>query len=135
MKSIILAALLAVQEPAGFSVGETLNHMLSVCLQKADAIEIVNTDATKGLEAANALWDAKPECNTVPVVGLVVGGVVHSASVLRDGKGVTMRVVELKDGSAVAGYFLSSRPLLAKLEVTEPPKKSIPIDPKTNRPS
>lgn len=133
-----LLAVLFVALPATFiafpatadsiTLGQPLEHTLSVCLKKADAIEIVNAEVEKGYEAANVLWMTKDECATVPVVGPTAGDVVHTVSVVRDGKKLTVRVVEIKDAKGVVmGYFMSSLPIVATLEVV--PK--IKPDPKS----
>lgn len=92
-----------------FHRGGALTHMLSVCLDKQDAVEIVKADAEKGQDAAAAAWDSKTRCATVPVTGAFVGKAVFSAQVVREGKKLTASVVEIldKDG-AVLGYFLTS---------------------------
>jgi len=93
---------------AQFTQGEKLSHNLSVCISKADAVEIVNTDEKDGFDAASKVWNAKAECVTLPVVGPVVGKVVHSAMVKRNGQKVRAHVVEiLVDGKPVA-YFITS---------------------------
>lgn len=92
-----------------FSKGQTLRHQLSVCLKKQDAIDIVNTDAQKGFDEAAKVWNDKEGCMTVPVVGLRVGNIVHSAQVKRSGSDKTARVVELIDDTdSVVGYFLTT---------------------------
>ena len=97
------------------SIGEPLNHMLSVCIKKEDAIEIANAERDKNFAAAMDVWEAKAECATIPVQGGKVGKVVHSVEVVRQGLKVTLRVFEIsKDGEVIA-YFITS----AKLE---PPK-------------
>jgi len=89
-------------------LGERLSHQLSVCLKKEDAVEIVNTEATKGFEAAMEVWMAKAECEAVPVVGPTVGKIVYAAEVKREGKALTLRVFEIVHEEKVVGYFISS---------------------------
>lgn len=55
------------------SKGEVLQHMLSVCIDKDDAIEILKVDSEKGREEAGKVWEAKEKCAAVPVQGLMVG--------------------------------------------------------------
>lgn len=91
-----------------FKRGETLSHLLSLCVNKANALEILKADSEAGFEAADAIWQAKDDCVTIPVVGgPTVGKVVASAQVERGGKNVTMSVVEILDaeGNAVAHFF------------------------------
>lgn len=95
-----------------FARGETLNHMLAVCLKKQDAIDMVNTDSKEGLAAAEALWDSKAECAPVPVQGPTVGKVVYAGKIVRSGKPEVMRVVEIIDQKGeVLAYFLTSAPV------------------------
>lgn len=110
-----LAACAVAASPAfaSFKTGETLNHMLSVCVEKKDAIEIVETDVAKGYEAAAEVWNAKEYCMTLPVQGPAVGKVVHSAKVKRDGKEVTVFVVEIVVDGKVQAYFLTTLPVQA----------------------
>lgn len=104
-----------------FAVGQVLTHSLSVCLDEKDAKEIV--DAAKvSHEAAGAKWEAKERCQNLPVVGPTVGRVVYSAEIKRDGAKLTLRVVEIVKAGKVIGYFLTTAPVTAKLEVTEPSK-------------
>lgn len=102
-----------------FALGQVLTHTLSVCLDKADALEIAAA-AKVSHEAALERWGAKEGCQNVPVSGPTVGRVVHSAEVLRNGAKVTLRVVEILRGARVIGYFLTTSPVSAKLEITEP---------------
>lgn len=94
-----------------FTIGEVLEHQLSVCLDKVTAIQILDTDSRSGFEAAAKIWEAEDRCQTVPVVGPKVGQVVHTAVITRDGKKLTSRVVEIigTDGKTVIGWFLTTR--------------------------
>lgn len=104
-----------------FSLGQILNHSLSVCLDEKDAKEVV--DAAKvSHEAAGEKWEKMDRCQNLPVLGPRVGRVVYSAEVKRDGAKQTLRVVEIVQGGKVIGYFLTTAPVTAKLEVTEPSK-------------
>lgn len=114
MKYLILAIslLLALPAHAEYRKGEALNHMLSVCLEKADAIGIVEAHAKQGLAVADALWNANPKCNNVPVSGPIVGETVHTATVERDGVKKIARVIEIIGmNGIVLGYFLTTAPL------------------------
>lgn len=98
----MIALLLALS----FTQGEVLSHVLSVCLAKEDAIEVVRTHAEKGMDAARAAFAAKEKCDAVPVSGLRVGNVVFSA---KTDAGET-RVVEIKGPEGVVAYFLTTAP-------------------------
>ena len=92
-----------------FTVGQPLHHMLDLCLDKADAIEILTVHEKEGFEKAKEVWEKKEKCNTLPVSGPKVGNVVFS--IRFDGKEV--KVVEIV-GDEVLGYFLTSAPVDAK---------------------
>ena len=72
-----------------FTEGQKLEHALSVCLDKADAVEIAKVDEAKGFEAASEVWNNKARCASVPVVGPSVGKVVLSVKAKRSGASVT----------------------------------------------
>ena len=95
-----------------FSKGETLNHMLSVCIEKDDAIAIVRTHATKGKDAALAIWSTKDGCASIPVVGPKAGEIVYTASVKDGDSHRIAQVIEIigPDGKLM-GYFLAYAPL------------------------
>ena len=99
---------------AAFMVGETLRHNLSVCVKKADAVEIVDAHASGGHEAAKAIWDAKDECQNVDVVGPTLGAVVHSAPVVLNEKNLTAKVVEILAGDKAIGYFVTTQEVTPK---------------------
>ena len=105
-----LAPLATFADEIAFARGQKLNHMLSVCLDKADAIAILDTDAKDGHEAAQALWDTKERCGTVPVRDKTVGRIVHSVAVKRDGKERIASAVEIV-GDEVMGYFITTAPV------------------------
>ena len=92
-----------------FTTGQPLNHMLNVCLDKADAIEILKAHEKDGYEAAKEVWEKKEKCDTLPVSGPKVGRVVFS--IRSEGKDV--KVVEIV-GDEVVGYFITSSPVEAK---------------------
>lgn len=98
-------------EEMAFTPGETLNHMLAVCLDKADAVEIVKADAEKGFEAARAVFDLKARCAPVPVIGPKVGKVVYSAKVKRADGTATESVVEIVSEGKVEAYFITTSPV------------------------
>ena len=108
------AALLGIVSPEveaeelSFARGQKLNHQLSVCLDKKDALAILNADEKDGFAAANAIWEAAEKCMTVPVMGPVVGKVVKSAKVKRGDKTITARVVEILNNGEVIGYFFTT---------------------------
>ena len=113
--AVLSAALQPVIARADFAKGEVLNHVLSVCVDKADALAIVNTHATKGREAAESLWNAKDKCATIPVIGPTVGKTVLSIAVDTDGVKKIARVIEVLDGEGkVIGYFMTTAPLKAE---------------------
>jgi hypothetical protein len=113
----LLPILLALMAPfveaseASFVRGQVLNHNLSVCLDKADAVAIIEADEKDGRDAANAVWMAADRCLTVPVQGPLVGKVVKSAKVVRDGQTKTARAVEIVNDGVVIGYFLTTAPM------------------------
>ena len=91
-----------------FIEGQKLEHQLSVCLDKKDALAILEADAKDGFEAAKEIWNASDRCMAVPVVGPVVGKVVKSAQLQRGGRTVTGRVVEIVNNGEVIGYFFTT---------------------------
>lgn len=94
---------------ADFSLGMVLSHALSVCLDRKDAEELLKTDVEKGFEAATAVWNAKEKCAMVPVQGPKVGKVIKSGKVKRDGKELTMSIVEIiGEKGEVMAYFLTT---------------------------
>lgn len=109
--------------PIPFSLGQTLSQGLSVCLDKKDAIELVEIDAEKGVVAASEAFEKKERCAGVPVFGPTVGRVVFSVRATRDGRPATVKVVEILSGETVLGYFITTAPVSAKVDVTEPPKR------------
>jgi hypothetical protein len=110
----IAAALLGIVSPEisaselSFVRGQKLAHMLSVCLDKKDALAILDADEKDGFAAAQAIWNAADRCATLPVQGGVVGKVVRSAKVKRGDTTVTARVVEILAGGDVVGYFFTT---------------------------
>lgn len=107
----VMSGIQAYASELKFTRGEKLNHALSVCLDKADAIAIVDAHAKGGFEAASALWEKSANCGTVPVVGPSVGRVVHSVAVRRDGKELIARVVEIVSEQGVLGFFITTAPV------------------------
>lgn len=100
-----------------FSPGEKLSHSLSVCLDKQDAIEILNAENKGGYEAASKVWESKDGCGTVVVQGgPTVGKVVYAISIERGGKKLVGKVVEILVNGKVEGYFLTSRDVGLKKE-------------------
>lgn len=95
---------------ANFTAGEELRHNLSACLEKADALAIAKADVEHGFAAALALWEKNDKCATVPVVGPLVGKVIFTGQIEREGKKLTMRVVEILDPETKKplGYFLTT---------------------------
>ena len=103
-----LVPLTSFAQEASFMRGQKLNHMLSVCLDKKDAIAILDADAKDGYEAAQAIWMAADRCSTLPITGAIVGKVVKTAKVKRGDKAVTARVVEIVHEGEVVGYFFTT---------------------------
>lgn len=100
-----------------FTEGEQLTHMLSVCLDKKDAIAI----ATAG-EESESLWAANPKCANLPIQGAIVGKVVHKGKV---------KVVEiLAPTGEVLAYFLTSRAVNAPTKGVD--GKSLSLKPERN---
>lgn len=109
-----------------FRTGEALNHMLSVCLDKKVATDILKADSEKGFATADVMWSSADNCATIPVVGAVVGKVVLSAPIKRNGKEFTGKIVEILDpktGEAIA-WFITSLPVEGPM-----PKSGIVIPP------
>lgn len=100
-----------------FQPGEVLQHNLSVCVSKEDAIEILTAESKNGYEAAAELWGSKDECATVPVIGgQTVGKQVFAIAIRRNGESLVGKVVEiLKDGKVIA-YFLTTAEVGLKKE-------------------
>ena len=95
-------------EEVSFARGQKLNHMLSVCLDKKDAVAILDADEKDGFAAAGVIWEKAEKCQTVPVMGPTVGKVVKTAQVKRGDRTVTARVVEILNGEEVIGYFFTT---------------------------
>lgn len=106
----LLLPVSAIPQELAFITGDKLSHNLSVCLDKDAAIAIVDADSKSGYEAASKLWAENDRCQSVPVMGGPrVGKVVHSAKIVRDGKSLTARVVEvIGEDNAVLGYFITT---------------------------
>ena len=98
----------AQREELSFARGQKLNHMLSVCIEKKDALAVLDADAKDGFDAAKAIWDKADGCATVPVQGPLVGRVVKSARVKRGDTAITARVVEIVKDGVVLGYFFTT---------------------------
>lgn len=109
--TVIAAALMPVTANADFAKGEVLNHMLSVCLNKADAVAIMKEHSTKGRAAADVLWEKAGECANIPVEGPVVGETVLSIPVETDGVKKIARVIEIIKNGSVLGYFMTTSPM------------------------
>jgi hypothetical protein len=109
---VIASALVPVTgyaQEISFARGQVLNHMLSVCLDKKDALAILDADEKDGFAAASVIWEAAPKCSTLPVTGgPTVGRVVKSAKVKRGEKEITAKVVEIVHGGEVIGYFFTT---------------------------
>lgn len=109
--TVVTAALVPLTGNASdisFARGQVLNHMLSVCLDKKDAIAILDADEKDGKDAATVLWMAADRCRTMPVTGPLVGKVVKAVKVKREGRSITARVVEITNGQEVIGYFFTT---------------------------
>ena len=121
MRAFLFAILFALSIPAHagedwhFTAGEELAHGLSVCLDLADAKAMLNTDRDAGNEAAQKLWTSLTRCRNLNVAGPKVGKVVYSVETKRDGKPLTLRVVEILDeeGKRVIAYFITAREVKA----------------------
>lgn len=122
-----LLALLLLAFPAfaadSWVIGEELTHELSVCVSKESAMAVIDADAQGGREAMAVLFNAKDDCMTIPVRNATVGKVVHHVKIKRGEAEKTASAIEIvKDGKVVA-YFLSTVPVVARLEV-EPKRGS-----------
>lgn len=108
--SLVVFSANAQTPPDYFYKGEVLNHNLTFCIKKEDAIEILVAEKDKGFEAARDVYMAIDECNEVPVMGMIVGNVVFSVDVLRNKKAFSVKVVEIleNDSGKVVAYFITS---------------------------
>ena len=105
----VLAPFLEVRaQELSFVRGQKLNHMLSVCIDKKDALAILDADEKHGFAAASVIWEAADKCSSIPVMGALVGKVVKVARVKRGEKVVTARVVEIVNDGEVIGYFFTT---------------------------
>jgi hypothetical protein len=104
----VLAPLIEVQaQGLTFSTGEKLSHSLSVCLDKQDAIDILNAHKAGGKESAEKVWQEKDRCANGNVVGPNVGKVVYAVKI----DGGVFSAVEILLNGDVVGYFLTSAPV------------------------
>ena len=78
---VIASALVPLTAVADFSTGEKLSHNLSVCMNKQDAIDIVNAHKEGGREAASKLWVEAAGCDNADIVGYSVGKVAYAVKV------------------------------------------------------
>ena len=81
---LIAAAMPLYAQPMAFNTGETLGHSLSVCMEKQDALDILNAHKNEG-----------------------VGKVIYAVQV----EGGTFSAVEIIWEGEVVGYFLTSAPV------------------------
>lgn len=103
---IVIAALMPLMGYAqglSFTTGEKLSHQLSVCIEKADAVEIAEAYRAGGKEAAEVVWNAKEHCQNVTVAQGSVGKVAYAV------RGLV--VVEIVIDGKVAAYFITSAPV------------------------
>lgn len=123
MRSFIFAILLAAfgalpAHAAGdwhFTTGEELAHGVSMCLDLTGAQAIVNAHRDSGAAAGEKAWAENARCRNMPISGgPLVGKVVYSVSVKRDGEDAMLRVVEVlhPDGKTVLAYFITMRKVL-----------------------
>ena len=104
---LVAAAMPLYAQPVTFNTGDTLRHSLSVCMEKQDALDILNARRDGGEEAAEKVWNERPKCGNGNVVGPKVGKVVYA--VRADGE--TFSAVEVIWEGGVVGYFLTSAPV------------------------
>jgi hypothetical protein len=110
----IAAALLGIVSPeasASFKRGQQLEHMLSVCLTREDAEDVMKAEVKGGYEAAEVIWKIKEQekaCGNVPVVGPSVGKVVSTFKVKRGDKKAVAKVVEILIAGKVEGFFITT---------------------------
>ena len=104
---LVAAAMPLYAQPAAFNTGETLGHSLSVCMEKQDALDILNAHKNEGREAAEKVWNERPKCGNGNVVGPKVGKVIYAVQV----EGGTFSAVEIIWEGEVVGYFLTSAPV------------------------
>lgn len=106
---------------ADFETGMVLNHMLAACIEKQDAVDIVNADSKGGYDAGAAAFASKEKCGAVPVQGATVGNVVYSGPIERDGKKLSLQVVEIIWEGKVVAFFITSG-TVGKASVLPKPK-------------
>lgn len=100
---------------AAFHVGQVIKtDSLSVCINKADAIAVVEADAAGGLPAAQMKWVEFDRCQAVSVKGPQVGNVVHTTKVKRGEKEHTVRVVEIVNDGEVLAFFFTTEEVHTK---------------------
>lgn len=115
---LMLLSLPCFAEVESFQTGEELDYILTVCVSKASAVAILDADVKGGDEAATAAYKKADDCNSLPVTGgPTVGRVVYTVKVKRDKEELTAKVVEILDKGKVVAYFLTSKPVVAKLTV------------------
>lgn len=102
----IACPLSAFAQATSFTTGERLDHFLSVCIDKKDAIEILEAFRSSEREA-EALWQTKEKCQNVNVIEAKVGKSVYSVK----GAGKTFSAVEIVLDGKVVAYFLTSAPV------------------------
>jgi hypothetical protein len=90
-----------------FTTGEKLSHQLSVCIEKQDAVDILDAHRKGGREAAEAAWQAKDKCANVNVMQGSVGKVVYAIKA----NDTVYSVVEIVIDGKVAAYFVTSSPV------------------------
>jgi hypothetical protein len=111
MNPLGMAFVLASWPVSDYALGDVLQHALSVCVEKADAVAVLEV-AKKSHAEADALFLATAGCSNIPVVGFKVGRVVWGGDVQRANGSVGRgRVVEIidPDTQAVVAYFITTR--------------------------
>jgi hypothetical protein len=106
-----LAPIVTLANELTFKRGQQLEHMLSVCLTREDAEDVMKAEVKGGYEAAELIWKIKEQekaCGNVPVIGPKVGKVVSTFKVKREGKTIVSRVVEILIAGKVEGFLITT---------------------------
>lgn len=101
---------------AQFKTGDTLSHELSVCIDKKDAVAILDALRDTGPAAAQKVFADADGCQNIPVVGPHVGAIVYE--VTSKATGAQVKAVEILRDGKVLGYFVTS------MDVNKPERNS-----------
>ena len=115
IRFVTATALLALSfvAQAQLRMGVEMGVVAPICMTRESAVEIASTDVEKGLPAAIAVFNAKDDCNRMPVRMRAVR-IVLEAPTKADPMRI-VRVVEVQarapDASMVTVYLLTDGPV------------------------